>query len=90
MGRTNLTYRKLVRAMEDRWADYRRALRQDDQAAFDRLFEHARGYADAGGMQNHQTVEVDVFMSIMLAHQRQLDDLEERLDALEDDLNAGE
>ncbi|RBI58575.1 hypothetical protein DMJ13_25935 [halophilic archaeon] len=90
MGRTNPTYRELVRAMEDRWADYRRALRHEDQAAFDRLFEHTRGYADAGGMQNHQPVEIAILMSIMLAHQRQLDDLEERLDALEDDLNAGE
>ncbi|RBI58758.1 hypothetical protein DMJ13_25825 [halophilic archaeon] len=87
MGRTNPTYRELVRAMEDRWTDYRRALHHGDQAAFDRLFEHARGYADAGGVQNHQPVEVAVLMSIMLAHQRQLDDLKERLDALEDDLN---
>ncbi len=76
--------------MEDRWADYRRALRQDDQVAFDQLFEHARGYADAAGIQNHQSVEVAVLFSVVLAHQQRLDTLQERLDALEDDLNATE
>ena len=90
MGRTNPTYRDMLRAMEDRWSDYRRALRRDDQAAFDRLFGHARGYADAGGMQNHQSVEIAVLVSIVLAHQRKLDDLEDRLDTLEDDLNRDE
>ncbi|WP_433633594.1 hypothetical protein [Halomicrococcus sp. NG-SE-24] len=90
MGRTNPTYREMIRAMEDRWEDYRRALRHEDQVAFDRLFEHAHGYADAGGMQTHQPIEIAVLVSIALAHQQRIDDLEERLDALEDDLNTDE
>lgn len=87
MGRTNRTYRELVRTMEARWADFRRALRRDDQAAFDRLFEHARAHADAGGMQNHPSTEEAVLLSIVLAQQLRLDDLDERLDHLEADLN---
>ncbi len=57
MGRTNTTYRDLLRAMESRWQEYRRALRHADQAIFDRLFEYARAHADASGVQNHQLVE---------------------------------
>ncbi|WP_433626481.1 hypothetical protein [Halomicrococcus sp. NG-SE-24] len=88
MGRTNATYRDLLRAMESRWSDYRRALRREDQAAFDRLFEHARAHADAGGLQNHQRVEVTVLVSVVLEQQKRIDDLEDRLDHLEADLNA--
>jgi len=41
MGRTNPTYRDALRAIEERWAEFRRALRRRDQPRFDRLFEYA-------------------------------------------------
>ena len=83
MGRTNATYRDLLRAVESRWADYRRGLRRDDQAHFDRLFTHARNYADASGLRNHEDPIVPVLVSISLAQEKQLDALETRLDELE-------
>lgn len=88
MGCTNLTYRDPVRAMEERWADYRRALRRDDQPAFDRLFEHARTHADAGGIQNHMSVEIAVLLSMVLEQQIQIEELDNHFDHLEADLNA--
>jgi len=54
MGRTNPTYRDALRAIEERWAEFRRALRRHDQPRFDRLFEYAREHADASGLLNHQ------------------------------------
>ncbi|MFC6965108.1 hypothetical protein ACFQL7_27550 [Halocatena marina] len=87
MGRTKRTYRDLVRAMEKRWADYRRVLRCDDQAAFDRLFEHARTHADAGGVQNHPSIEETVLLSIVLEQQLLIDDLDDHIEA---DLNPEE
>ncbi|WP_227380006.1 hypothetical protein [Haladaptatus halobius] len=80
MGRTNLTYRDALRVMESRWDDYRRALRHTDQEVFDRLFEYARAHADASGLQNHQFVEVPALVSMLLEQQKQIDDLEDRLD----------
>jgi hypothetical protein len=87
MGRTNPTYRDALRAMESRWEDYRRALRHTNQEVFDRLFEYARTHADASGLQNHQFVEVPALVSMLLEQQKQIDDLEDRLDHIEDDLN---
>ena len=52
MGRTNPTYRDALRAIEERWAEFRRALRRCDQPRFDRLFEYAREHADASGLVN--------------------------------------
>jgi hypothetical protein len=88
MGRTNTTYRDLLRAMESRWSEYRRALRHTDQGVFDRLFEYARAHADASGLQNHQFVEIPALISMVIEQQKQIEDLEDRLDHVEDDLNG--
>ncbi len=54
---------------------------------FDRLFEYARAHADASGVQNHQFIEIPALISMVIEQQKQIEDLENRLDHLEDDLN---
>lgn len=88
MGRTNATYRDLLRALQERWGTYRRGLRREDQVHFDRLFTHARNYADASGLQNHEDPVVPVLVSIALAQEKHLLALESRIDALEAALEA--
>lgn len=85
MGRTNPTYRDLLRATEERWAAYRRTLRRRDQPRFERLFVYAREHADAAGMLNHQDRLAPVLMSIALEQERRLDELEARIEELEAD-----
>ena len=87
MGRTNPTYRDVIRALEDRWQQYRRALRRDDKQYFDRLFEHGRAHADAAGYLNHQEPELTLLVSVVLEQQKELQALHERVHALERDLN---
>jgi len=79
MGRTNPTYRDALRAIEERWAEFRRALRRRDQPRFDRLFEYAREHADASGLLNHQNPLLPALLSIDLEQEARLDDHEERL-----------
>ena len=83
MGHTNPTYRDALRAIEDRWAEFRRALRRRDQPHFDRLFEYAREHADASGLLNHQNPLLSALFSIDLEQEARLDDHDERLAALE-------
>ena len=83
MGRTNPTYRDALRAIEERWAEFRRALRRRDQPCFDRLFEYAREHADASGLLNHQNPLLPALLSIDLEQEGRLDDHEERLEELE-------
>ncbi len=83
MGRTNATYRDLLRALQERWETYRRGLRREDQAHFDQLFTHARNYADASGLQNHEDPVVPVLFSIALAQEKHLAALEKRVERLE-------
>ncbi len=88
MGRTNPTYRDALRAIEERWAEFRRALRRRDQPHFDQLFEYARDHADASGLLNHQNPLLPALLSIDLEQEGRLDDHEERLEELENALNG--
>lgn len=80
MGRTNPTYRDTLRHLEDGWSDYRRALRYQDQAHFDRLWEHAAAYADAAGYHNSTRTMDLVLVSILLAQERRIAELQASLE----------
>jgi hypothetical protein len=90
MGRTNPTYRDALRAIEDRWSTFRRALRRWDQPRFDQLFAYAREHADASGLLNHHTPLLPALFSIDLEQEKRLDAHEDRLDDLEAALEHGE
>ncbi len=83
MGRTNPTYRDLLNSLEDRWAEFRRALRTRDQPQFDQLFNYARDHADASGLLNHQEPLLPALISIDLEQESRLDEHEQRIEALE-------
>lgn len=80
MGRTNPTYRDVLRGIEKRWQPYRRTLRRRDQPHFDRLFEHGRSHADAAGHLNHGEPLFSLLLSIVLEQERRLSRLEASLD----------
>ena len=90
MGRTNPTYRDALRAIEDRWQDFRRALRRRDQPRFDQLFAYAREHADASGLLNHQNPLLPALLSIDLEQEIRLDKHEERLEELEEAIGSNE
>jgi len=76
MGRTNPTFRDVLRVLEDRWQPFRRALRYEDQKRFDQLLTHAQNHADAAGNLNHQSPVIPVLVAIALVQERRLDELE--------------
>ncbi|MUV85279.1 hypothetical protein GJ631_01430 [Natronomonas sp. CBA1123] len=90
MRRTNPTYRDALRAIEERWAKFRRALRRRDQPRFDRLFEYAREHADASGLLNHQNPLLPALLSIDLEQEARLEDHEKRLAELEQQITEDE
>lgn len=90
MGRTSPTYRDTLRAVEERWTDFRRALRRHDQPRFDQLFTYAREHADASGLLNHRNPLLPALLSIDLEQETRLDAHEERLNDLESALEGDE
>ncbi|WP_232700571.1 hypothetical protein [Halobacterium wangiae] len=79
MGRTNRTYRDRLESTHSDLGDFRRALRYRDQAHYDRLWEHARGYADAAGYANLPRDLDSIYLSILVAQERRITELEARL-----------
>ncbi|MDZ7729894.1 MAG: hypothetical protein U5K37_01100 [Natrialbaceae archaeon] len=79
-GSNDPTYRNAIRGLEEEWAPMRRALRQPYQADFDRLFDRARGFADAAGQANSPDPERALLLSLLLAHEVEIRQLHERLE----------
>lgn len=88
MGRTNATFRDILRSVESEWGGFEHALRRDDREHFSRLFEHARAYADAAGYQNATDPMPAILFSILLAQERERAELAERVTDLEARLEA--
>lgn len=80
MGRTNRTFRDRLEAQHDELSDYRRALRHRDQQHYDRLWTHARNHADAAGYANLPRDLDAIYLSILVAQERRINELETRLD----------
>lgn len=90
MGRTNPTYRDAISSLESEWGAMRRALRREYQADFDRLFERARGFADAAGHANATDPERALVLSVLLAHEVELREVRGRLETAETELEGAE
>ena len=84
MGRTVLPYSQVWEAERQRWQKFRRALRKEDQAHLDRLFESARLHLQAGVYASNPWPLESMLLSMLLEHQKDLMALEERLQSLEE------
>lgn len=82
MGRTNPTYRDVLRHLEEHWQSYRQALRYRDQKHFDSVWEQASNYADAAGYHNSERDLDLVLFSVVLAQERRIAELENTVDDL--------
>lgn len=75
MGRTIPTFRRMIESFGLEWSDFRRGLRQEDQEMFDALLNHARRHSAAGHNFPHALPFEPIVMSILLEHEKQLQDL---------------
>jgi hypothetical protein len=85
MGRTVLPYSHVWEEERSRWLKFRRALRREDQAQFDRLFDLARLHLQAGVYASNPWPLETMLLSMLLEHQKAIVLLQERLQQLEED-----
>jgi hypothetical protein len=83
MGRTVLPIAQVVQQERDDWMKFRRALRKEDQQAFDDLFDIAKYHSPAFAYAARPVPTEAVFMSIVLEHQKIIHSLRKRLEELE-------
>lgn len=83
MGRTLATFTQLVQQEIDSWRRYRRALRQEDQQAFDALFAAARHHAPAGAYLAHDTPFEAMLLSMLIEQHKHVTALQQKVTLLE-------
>ncbi|OGS59797.1 MAG: hypothetical protein A3K59_09430 [Euryarchaeota archaeon RBG_19FT_COMBO_69_17] len=72
MGRTIPTYRLHLESILNDWMDYRRALREKDREAFDRLVAKARQHASAASFAAHLDPTALAILSILLETEKEI------------------
>jgi hypothetical protein len=83
MGRTLATFTQLVQEEIDSWSRYRRALRGEDQQAFDALFAAARHHAPAGAYLARETPFEVMLLSMLIEQQKHVVILQQKVTILE-------
>jgi hypothetical protein len=78
MGRTVIPFNQVVEQTFQRWAKFRRALRKEDQEAFDALLGAAKFHVPAGVYASDLNPTELIFLSLLLEHQKTLDALQAR------------
>jgi len=86
VGRTVPSYRQALEAEIRRWKGFRKALRGKNVEAFDEMMKTCRIYASAGGMATRPILAEAAFMSILLGQQKELMEIRESLERLENQL----
>ena len=90
MGRTLLSITQALRAEEEGWKGFRRALRKDDQDAFDALWRFALYHAAPASMASRPMPIEAAFMGMLVGLERQQIEIERRVAELERHIHHGE
>jgi hypothetical protein len=82
MGRTLPPFSQLIEYERRAWTPFRRALRKDDQKAFDHLFDCAKLHVQAGVCISRPWPFEVIAMAMLLEHHKRLEQLLTRFEAL--------
>lgn len=88
MGRTVLPFSQALAEQKQRLSKFRRALRAEDQLAFDALFEQARLHIQAAVYAASPDPAEAFFISVLIENWKLIDNLEIRLNELDKQLRA--
>ena len=80
MGRTLATIVQSLQAEQEAWKHFRRALRKEDQEAFDALWRFARYHAAPASMASRPMPFEAALMAMLVALERQVIEMERKRD----------
>jgi hypothetical protein len=83
MGKTAPSFRMALEFEIDTWRGFRKALTSDeDREAFDELMDMCRSYASESNNATNPIVFEPMTMSMVLFHQKRINELEKKLSAI--------
>lgn len=75
MGRTVLPFSQVLEREYEEWKKFRRALRKEDQEAFDRLFGRAKLHVHAAAYISCPWPMESILISICLEHEKLIEEI---------------
>lgn len=87
MGRTNSTYRNHLDSFIERFKPFRKGMRERNKENLDSLWEKAHRFASAGAYMNPSNPGLPAMISIMVGLQKDITELEEKLDRIEEKID---
>jgi hypothetical protein len=75
MGRTVMPFSYVLEKARGRWKEFRKALSKESQEAFDRLFDRAKFHTAAAVYMAHPCPLETILLSIILEHEKMLEDI---------------
>lgn len=84
MGRTLSTTNDLIRKEMNAFANFKRALRQDDQKLLEQLFVYVQQHTAAISLIDHALPLESIMMAMMLEQQREITKQQNRIAELEE------
>jgi uncharacterized coiled-coil protein SlyX len=88
MGRTVLPFSEVLAEHQQQFSKFRRALREEDQQAFDALFEQARLHIQAAVYYADPDPAEAFFLSMMIENWKVIDEMQKRLGELEQQMQT--
>lgn len=82
MGKTVESYHMALEDEIHQWSGFEKALRLEDQEAFNALMDTCRNYASAGSNATQPILFEPMVISILLSQQKKIGRLEKALDAI--------
>jgi len=79
MGRTVLPFSQVLEREYAEWKKFRRALRKEDQEAFDRLFDRAKLHVQAAAYVASPWPLESILLAICLEHEKLLGEILDKL-----------
>ncbi len=89
MGKTVESFRIALEGEINRWSGFAWALRKPDREAFDELMDMCRSFASASSCATNPIVFEPMIMSILLAQQKRIRQLECKLQNLPEPMEEG-
>jgi uncharacterized coiled-coil protein SlyX len=88
MGRTVLPFSQVLAERQKELNKFRRALRAEDQAALDALFEQARLHIQAAVYYSNPDPAEAFFLSVLIENWKMIDSIQARMTELEGEIKA--
>ena len=82
MGKTIPSYRMILEREIERWRGFLNALRSDDKKAFEEMMNEYRCHASAAGAATRPIVSEAIFMSILLSHQKTINQIQTTIERI--------